>query len=250
VEKVEEKTETTGQSMLRLVEIKSSSKKELVKLLQVHGSVEFLKENKVAGTQVAKIAKRCQRDQLLKLYGLLLEKGSTKEGRGAGVRAVLKEVEVGAKKVGVSSVIEVEGVNEVERTKDEVDVAPAASTQDQDSTTQDQGLGRAQKTPSSLRLSVKEQAAKWKGDSTINLEPANKSFLAGCTAGDGTVVSPLPLRVQPTATAQAVPTPSPDRDAGFSPQDAKRVVEGIPSVRERAGSLKGGSIPALPLSPR
>jgi hypothetical protein len=92
---------------------------------------------------------------------------------------------------------------------------------------------------------IKELALKWTGTSTVsNLDAANRSFLAGCTAGDGTVVSPLPLRAQ--SSAMEGRRPSPNRDGGvMSPEDAKRVVKNIPSVRERAGSLKGGSAPPI-----
>jgi hypothetical protein len=52
------------------------SKKGLLELLQSHGSQEFLKANKVAGKDTGKLAKKCKKDHLLKLFAqLFAEKG-------------------------------------------------------------------------------------------------------------------------------------------------------------------------------
>jgi hypothetical protein len=65
-------------SMISPEEANELSKKELIELIQAHGSQDFLKANKVAGKDTGKVAKRCKKDGLLKLYAqLLVEKGDT-----------------------------------------------------------------------------------------------------------------------------------------------------------------------------
>jgi hypothetical protein len=52
-------------------EAQELSKKELVGLLQEHGSPEFLKANKVAGA-MGSVAKKSKKDALLQVYSKLL----------------------------------------------------------------------------------------------------------------------------------------------------------------------------------